>query len=91
MDKELYDINMGTIREIRIYGRFEEGFSISVGQVFNVKGNKFEVSEIVCDTNSLLLYGVVRYLVFIKPTDSDTQFVWKVLENLKVEVTNDIV
>jgi len=87
----LHDFDTGVIREIRIYGRMQNAFSIKVGQVFDVKGKSIRITEIIRDKNFAMLYQQIRYLVRAKDEDTDnSEFDFKDFINVSIEITYDI-
>jgi hypothetical protein len=85
----LHDLDVGTIYELKIYGRMDNAFTIRLGQRFMIKGAEVFISSIYRDKNYLELYNVKRYIVEVQLPNGDN-VIWKYFEGVDVEVTNKI-
>ena len=87
----LHDFNTGVIREIRVYGRIDNAFSMRVGQTFPVAGSHIRITEIIDDKNYAQLYHQSRVLVRAKVEGTDnSEFDFRDFRNVPIEICYDI-
>lgn len=84
-------LGTGEIYSIAI-GHPKDGFTYTVGRKHKIKddeGNSVELKiiQILRDDAAFHFHGTVRYVIYVKNTETQEEFCWKYFENQIIAVT----